>query len=220
MVYKVNNEVSYEVVSLSRNRSFVINNHVDFMCWLARATLKTYYSGRYYLDFSDFNFSGTDLTCYVERHYNKEKESLETIVHYYLKGICVYRNGVPFDVRTLKDKIIPFRVSNPQLFTWDKKYDYDLKYGDILVKKGYRNDCKICFAYRKDPVPYVSRGNGRGRSSKIGNVVRMVHSEEYKEYGRPGRYPSCAWDFKHYEYYYSDDKCWKDCTKKRHQWER
>jgi hypothetical protein len=177
MVYKVNNEEKYEVVLLNKNRYISFDDYDDFMFWLVEKTVRTdYYSGRYYLDFGDFNFSGNDLGCYIETFfYEHERE-----VTYRPKNICVYRNGVLFDVRTLKKEILSFRVSNPHLFSYyrkKKETDNDAEYCDIFVKSGYRNNCKMCYAYRKDPVPYVSHGNGRGRSSKNGNVIRMVHAE-------------------------------------------
>jgi hypothetical protein len=195
------------------------------MVWLCNTTIKTSCKGNVYVDFGRmFNYSGTDICADSELFFETG------ISTYTVRKYDVFLNGVRFDVRTLEREILPFRETNSHLFfsyyerenKRKENVNKCLEYGDILVRKSWRarSDCKTSYAYRKDPVPHIHHYHHGGvyRNSKIGNIMRMTHSEEYKEYGRAGRYPKTAWDFEEIRSSYGN-KSWKDCTKKRHQWE-
>ena len=224
-MYKTNSEqIKYEVLNLSTNRIRIYDTHEKFLNWLARSILKSYHSGRLYARYDNFNFSSTDsYRSDTGTYYDTKREIYVPIASYLLRDLIVYRNGVLFDIRVLEDEVIRYVMSSyyskyPK-YLWNRKRNNNLEYGDILVKKGWRNNCNICYAYRKDPVPLVHKYHYDKYNSKIGYIVRMVNSEEYKKYGRPGRYPKCGWDYKEFRSNYGN-RCWKDCTKKRHQWEK
>lgn len=237
----------YKVVNLNDESVRFFDNEEDFLVWLARKTLIRYYNkynnAYYKTNYDDFNFSGDDTirdvhytkSCNDTKSYNdnilKERKlycignDLYSEVCYYLRTFVVYYNGVLFDVRQYEKDLLGIYALHPDWFyssyeKWRRNQKDNAKRGDVHMVRHWHDGAKICYAFRKDPVPYIHHRKGRslGRG-RVGHILRMVNTEEYQEYGRPGRYSKRCWDYKNNYRSYAGI-CWKDCTKKRKQWEK
>ena len=242
MMYTYPNLNIINIVDNVKNETYCFNLNLDaersrFLRFLAYHVTKrldgwTWYQEngkhKYGIDFSLFNYSGNDIHMITKKtYYYTYVPEIHSVPMYYTepetRRYTIYKNGVLFDIRNDKDllqEIISFRK---EMDNYDSSKDYtaEAKYGDKFYVSTYKSGY-TSYRYRMDPVPYTHSYSHRRyrcwRKSRIHQILKIEADKEMKDFNRPGRYPKFACDFDDYRDNHS--KSWKDCSKKKHQWER
>lgn len=189
----------------------------DVLKFLAENTSKREFEREYRNEFLDnINMTGNDiLTVFMWTRDDLDKMSQKSET--YLRRYCfIDGNDATIDFRNDWKKI--------KKYYEEKKFDYV-----VLMKSKRKHRWHWRFwndsykpEFRKDPIPYTGKRRSRYfRTFSCVAEMRMNAAPEYKSFVRPKRNQNSLlrigfWEDSRSR---SKSKSWKDCTKKRHQYE-
>lgn len=191
---------------------------LDALKFLAANTTKDVWCNEKRNEYLDHINMGNDIEVYYKNRWVTDEDNT---MRFYTEKSVSQRQYIFVDGL---DRIIDFReYKKAILHLWE--------IGDVKFNSYPKRKRKhwwfpdIPYKFRYDPVPYKgNRYRSRAyRMPKIANVRRQVVDEEYKEFVRAKRnfnnLPNAYWDDPPLRSRWKSHS-WKDCTKKKHQWER
>lgn len=189
----------------------------DVLKFLARNTSKNFFERNYknqYLD--DINMTGNDIVS-VYLWTGNELDGYTNKNSTYLRRYCfIDDNNAVVDFRNDWEKI--------KKYYEEKNFNYSVLWKEKRKHRWYWrfwNDSYVP-VFRRDPIPYTGKRRGRYfRSFSCVAEMKMNANPEHKPFVRPKRNKNSLARINYWEDCRSRgrSKSWKDCTKKRHQYE-